>query len=499
MKKDVKLIFEMSVEGRRAYSLDACDVPEKEIEEYIPSDMLRSRPAALPEVSEVDVVRHFTELSQENYGVDAGFYPLGSCTMKYNPKVNEDIAAMPGFACVHPQQDASTVQGCLEVMYDTSEYLAKITGMQRVSLQPAAGAHGELTGLMIIKAYHRSRGDTARTKILVPDSAHGTNPASAMCAGFEVVAVSSDERGNIDLDSLRAAAGSDTAGLMLTNPNTLGFFDDHIAEVADIIHKAGGLLYYDGANLNAVVGYCRPGDMGFDVVHLNLHKTFSTPHGGGGPGSGPVGVKKALEPFLPRPLVVKKDGAFALDYDRPQSIGQVRSFYGNFGVVLKAWAYILTMGDKGLAEVSRAAVLNANYVRVKLAGKYKLPYDRALHARGRLLGRQSEGARRLDARRRKTAARLRLPSADSLFPAYRPRGHDGRADRDREQGNARRIYRGHARHSAGGRGDAGQSNRRALHHRLQTLRRDARRAYPDTDLLSVSRGKRRLTITYWEA
>ena len=376
-KADVKLIFEMSVEGRRAYSLDACDVPEKDISEYIPREMLRGEPAQLPQVSEVDVVRHFTELSQENYGVDAGFYPLGSCTMKYNPKVNEDIAALPGFSCVHPQQDAATAQGCLEVMYDTSEYLAKITGMERVSLQPAAGAHGELTGLMIIKAYHRSRGDTGRTKILVPDSAHGTNPASAMCAGFEVVAVKSDGRGNIDLDSLRAAAGSDTAGLMLTNPNTLGFFDDHIAEVADIIHKAGGLLYYDGANLNAVVGYCRPGDMGFDVVHLNLHKTFSTPHGGGGPGSGPVGVKKALEPFLPRPLVCKKDGAFALDYDRPQSIGQVRSFYGNFGVVLKAWAYILTMGDRGLAEVSRAAVLNANYVRTKLAGKYKLPYDRA--------------------------------------------------------------------------------------------------------------------------
>jgi glycine dehydrogenase subunit 2 len=376
-RADTQLVFDMSVKGRRAYSFGESGVPRREPAGCLPADMLRAQPPALPELSEVDVVRHFTRLSQENYGVDEGFYPLGSCTMKYNPKVNEDIAALPGFTGTHPLARAEDMQGCLEVMYELCRFLEEITGMERVSLEPAAGAHGELTGLMMIKAYHLSRGDTARTKILVPDSAHGTNPASAMCAGFSVVAVKSDERGNIDLDSLRAAAGPDTAGLMLTNPNTLGFFDEHIAEIAEIIHRAGGLLYYDGANLNAVVGCCRPGDMGFDVVHLNLHKTFSTPHGGGGPGSGPVGVKKALVPFLPKPLITKNGEKFALDYDRPQSIGQVRSFYGNFGVALRAWAYILTMGGEGLREVSRAAVLNANYVRAKLAGSYEAPFGRA--------------------------------------------------------------------------------------------------------------------------
>lgn len=371
-----KLIFERSRPGREAFPLPACDVPQQALDELLPAELLRDTPLGLPEVSEVDVVRHYTALSKKNYGVDDGFYPLGSCTMKYNPKMNEEAAALGGFRNVHPLQPAETVQGCLELLSETERMLCAVTGMARMSLAPAAGAHGELTGLMIIKAWHQSRGEDARRTILVPDSAHGTNPASAASAGFVVKQVKSDARGNVDLDDLRRLAGPDTAGLMLTNPNTLGFFDDHILEIAAVIHDAGGLLYYDGANLNAIAGVCRPGDMGFDVVHLNLHKTFSAPHGGGGPGSGPVGVCEPLVPFLPAPTVKEQNGVYRLAGAGPLSIGRVKSFYGNFGVVVRAYAYLRSLGAQGLREVAQNAVLNANYIRKALEEDYDLPCGR---------------------------------------------------------------------------------------------------------------------------
>jgi len=374
--KEKALVFEISRPGRKAYSLPKCDVPEEKIDELIPRDFLRTVSPKLPEVSELDAVRHFTQLSQRNHGVDSGFYPLGSCTMKYNPKVNEAVSRMDGFTKTHPYQPDNTVQGSLELMYLMDQMLSEITGMDRVTLQPAAGAHGEMTGLMVIKAYHNHRGDTKRTKIIIPDAAHGTNPASAAVAGFDVIEVKSNERGGVDVEALKGLVSDEIAGLMLTNPNTLGLFEENIQEIADIIHKAGGLLYYDGANANAILGITRPGDMGFDVVHLNLHKTFSTPHGGGGPGSGPVGVKKDLVPYLPKPVVEYKDNRYFLDHDRPLSIGKVKAFYGNFNVVVKAFAYILSMGGEGLKQVSEAAVLNANYIAHKLKGLYLLPYDR---------------------------------------------------------------------------------------------------------------------------
>lgn len=375
MKNYEKLIFEVSKTGRRAYSLPACDVPELDMNGIIPESMLRSNDVELPEVSEVDVVRHFTLLSNKNFGVDTGFYPLGSCTMKYNPKINEDMAAMPEFTGVHPYQPSSAAQGSLQLMYELGEMLSEIAGMAQFSLQPAAGAHGELTGLMIIKAYHESRGDHKRNKIIVPDSAHGTNPASAAVAGFQIVEIKSDKKGAVDIESLKAALSDETAGLMLTNPSTLGLFEKNIKEIAELVHQAGGLLYYDGANMNAIMGMARPGDMGFDVVHFNLHKTFSTPHGGGGPGSGPVGVGKKLVEFLPVPVVEKAGDQFVLNDDKPKSIGKVKSFYGNFGVMVKAYAYILTMGAEGLTKASKMAVLNANYIKEKLKQHYYLPTD----------------------------------------------------------------------------------------------------------------------------
>lgn len=377
IRKDSTLIFEMSRPGRIACSLPECDVPETPITEYIPGELLRDNSPNLPEVSEVDVVRHFTQLSQKNYGVDSGFYPLGSCTMKYNPKINEDTARLSGFSKVHPYQPSETVQGCLELIYQTDRMLSEITGMERVTLQPAAGAHGEMTGLMIIKAYHESKCDFSRKKIIIPDSAHGTNPASATIAGFDVIEVKSDAQGLVNIEALKSVLGSDTAGLMLTNPNTLGLFEKNIHIIADLVHEAGGLLYYDGANMNAIMGIARPGDMGFDVVHLNLHKTFSTPHGGGGPGSGPVGVVKKLVPFLPKPVVEYDGHAYYPDDQRPLSIGRVKSFYGNFGIVVRAYAYILSMGPEGLKHVSEIAVLNANYVMAKLKNYFILPYDNA--------------------------------------------------------------------------------------------------------------------------
>ncbi|MCC3376166.1 aminomethyl-transferring glycine dehydrogenase subunit GcvPB [Cohnella sp. REN36] len=372
--RDKALIFEMSKPGRVAYSLPACDVPEVEASSVVPARLLRTEPAALPEVYEVDVIRHYTELSRRNFGVDNGFYPLGSCTMKYNPKLNEDAARLPGFAKIHPYQPEESLQGAMELLYTLQRDLAALTGMDEVTLQPAAGAHGEWTGLMLIRAYHESRGET-RTKVIVPDSSHGTNPSSATAAGFETITIPSDASGLVDLDALRAAAGADTAALMLTNPNTLGRFESQIAEIARIVHEAGGLLYYDGANSNAIMGIARPGDMGFDVVHLNLHKTMSTPHGGGGPGAGPVGVKARLAPFLPKPVVGRRgDGTYYWDEDRPRSIGRVKPYYGNFGILVRAYAYIRSYGPAGLRRVSECAVLNANYMMHRLAPYYEVAY-----------------------------------------------------------------------------------------------------------------------------
>ncbi len=376
MKGSEPLIFEISKPDRRAYSLPVLDVPAKSIEQLLPESELRKKPADLPEVSEIDVVRHFTRLSQLNHGVDIGFYPLGSCTMKYNPKINEYAANLPGFNRIHPYVPEELAQGALQLMYELQGYLAEIAGMDHVSLQPAAGAHGELAGILIIRAYHRARNDMKRTKILIPDSAHGTNPASAALGGFTVVEVPSDERGGVDVEALEAAMDDTVAGLMLTNPNTLGLFDENIERIEKIVHGKGGLLYYDGANANAILGISRPGDMGFDVLHFNLHKTFGTPHGGGGPGSGPVAVKDFLEPFLPVPTVVLEDGKYRLNYDRPQTIGQMKSFYGNFLVMVKAYAYIRSLGPDGLREASRDAVLNANYLLSRVREYYDVPYDR---------------------------------------------------------------------------------------------------------------------------
>ncbi|MDI9419474.1 MAG: aminomethyl-transferring glycine dehydrogenase subunit GcvPB [Bacillota bacterium] len=370
------LLLDLSVPGRRGYVLPELDVEETPIEELIPEAYLRESDLGLPELTEPEVVRYFTQLSRKNHGVDVGFYPLGSCTMKYNPRVNEDIAAMPGFSRIHPRQPESTVQGALQLMYELDGYLAEIAGLAKTSLQPAAGAHGELTGLLIIKAYHEFSGEgRQRREIIIPDSAHGTNPASAQMAGFIAREISSNSRGGVDVEALREMVGPQTAGLMLTNPNTLGLFDENVETIAKIIHDAGGLLYYDGANANAIMGIVRPGDTGFDIVHFNLHKTFSTPHGGGGPGSGPIVVSEALVDFLPDPIVEYTDGKYHLV--RPKhSIGPVKAFYGNFAVMVKAYAYIRHLGAAGLKRVSENAVLNANYVMNQLKQDYYLPYDR---------------------------------------------------------------------------------------------------------------------------
>lgn len=387
MRDYEKLIFEISTPGRKAYRLPPLDVEDIDIEEYIPEEFLNKDELELPEVSEVDVIRHYTNLSDKNYGLDTGFYPLGSCTMKYNPKINEDMARLSGFANVHPLQREDCIQGSLQLMYELEKSLCEIAGMDKMSLQPAAGAHGELTGLMLIKAYHEKRGESHRDKIIVPDSAHGTNPATASMAGYKAVEVKSTEKGLVDVESLKKVIGDgkDIAGLMLTNPNTLGLFEKDIAEIARLVHEAGGLLYYDGANANAILGHARPGDMGFDVVHFNIHKTFSTPHGGGGPGSGPVGVKKILEEFLPTPTVEKDGDRYYFDYNHPNSIGKIKDFYGHFGILVRAYTYILTMGRDGLKKVSETAVLNANYLLSQLKDDYYLPID-ALYKHEFVLG-----------------------------------------------------------------------------------------------------------------
>lgn len=364
------LVFEKSRAGRGMSMLPACDV---EIKKPGEKDA-RQKELHLPQMSENDLSRHYTELAKKSHGVNDGFYPLGSCTMKYNPKINEDMAALPGFTQIHPLQPEHSVQGCLEVLKKSEEYLCEITGMDGMTFQPAAGAHGEFTGLMLIKAYHESRGDEKRTKIIVPDSAHGTNPASATMAGYKVVSIASAPDGGVDLEALKAACGEDTAGLMLTNPNTVGLFDKNILKITEIVHECGGLCYYDGANLNAVMGTVRPGDMGFDVIHLNLHKTFTTPHGGGGPGSGPVGCKSMLLQFLPSYRVVEKEEALAME-KAEHSIGEMKEFYGNFLVVVKALTYLMTLGKEGIPEASQNAVLNANYMMNKLKDLYTMAYD----------------------------------------------------------------------------------------------------------------------------
>jgi glycine dehydrogenase subunit 2 len=375
----MKLLFDKSVPDRRGVRLPKPDVTDSL---QLDAKFLRAKPAELPEVSELDAVRHFTRLSQLNFAVDTHFYPLGSCTMKYNPKLCEQVARMEGFATLHPllpqlRGGGLLTQGALAVLYECEQLLCRITGMSAFTMQPLAGAHGELTGIMMMAAYHRKRG-AKKTKVLVPDSSHGTNPATAAAAGYSVVSVPSNEHGLVDLNALKNMLDEEVAGMMMTCPNTLGLFEEQVDEIAAAVHGAGGLMYYDGANLNAIVGKCRPGDIGFDILHLNLHKTFSTPHGSGGPGAGPVGVTEELKRFLPISVVVKRDdGTFALEYDRPDSIGYIAPFYGNFGIILRAYAYILTLGREGLIEVAENAVLNANYLMEKLRRDYEMACDRS--------------------------------------------------------------------------------------------------------------------------
>lgn len=372
---DFPVIFELSTPGRTGSSYPDPDVPAPPLERLLPADQIREAPPALPEVSELDVVRHYTRLSHRNFSIDEGFYPLGSCTMKYNPKLHEDVARLGGFSRVHPYAPVEEVQGALELMWGLERALAEVSGMDRVTFQPAAGAHGELTGLLMLRAYFAARGER-RTRVIVPDSAHGTNPATASMAGYQVITVRSDARGNMDVRALREAMDDSVAAIMLTNPNTLGLFEEHIVEMEEIVHGRGGQLYLDGANFNAMLGITRPGDQGFDVMHMNLHKTFTTPHGGGGPGAGAVGVKAHLAPFLPLPVVEQDGEGFRLDYDRPRSIGKLRAFYGNFGNLVRAYTYIRSMGADGLRQIAETAVLNANYVLARLRERFDLPYDR---------------------------------------------------------------------------------------------------------------------------
>ncbi len=371
-REAVATIFEKSKPGRRAATLPASGVPELPLSELIPAALLRTEPPRLPEVSEPEIVRHYNRLSRRNFDLDTALYPLGSCTMKHNPRLNERVAALPGHARLHPAQDPRHAQGALELIYSLQQALAEICGLPHVSVQPSAGSHGELAGLLLTRAYHAERGQQ-RTKVLAPDTSHGTNPASVTMAGYEVVKVATNERGGVAIEDLRSKVGPDVACLMLTNPNTLGLFEENITEIAALIHDVGGILYYDGANLNAIMGHSRPGDMGFDIVHVNLHKSFSQPHGGGGPGAGPIAVSERIEPFLPRPQVIRREGSngagasFELDFERPKSIGRLRGFQGNFGVLVRAYAYILSLGADGLAEASEVAVLNANYLKARLA------------------------------------------------------------------------------------------------------------------------------------
>ena len=426
----VVTIYERSQPGRRAFTPPSDDVPDVAVDELLPAEAIRRDPPALPEVSEPELVRHYHNLSKKNFDLETGFYPLGSCTMKHNPKVNERVAAMPGHARLHPLQDPEHAQGALELMWRLQGALAEVAGLPHVSLQPSAGSHGELAGLLLTRAYHEDRGEQ-RTKVLAPDTAHGTNPASVTMAGYEVVQVGTADDGGIDVDDLREKTDKDVACLMLTNPNTLGVFDRRIEEIAEIVHGAGATLYYDGANLNAVMGISRPGDMGFDIVHFNLHKSFTQPHGGGGPGAGPIAVSDRIEPFLPRPQVVRRESdsgangappSFDLDFDRPKSIGRLRGFQGNYGVFVRSYAYIRQIGGDGLRDVSETAVLNANYLRARLAedgiGEYlPIAFDRVCMHEFVLSGsgaKEQLGVRTLDLAKRLLDHRVHPPTV--YFP-----------------------------------------------------------------------------------
>ncbi len=417
------LIFERSRPGRVGSNLPECDVPRANAEDLLGKENLRGK-LPLPEVSELDVVRHFTRLSHRNYSIDTGFYPLGSCTMKYNPRINERTAALPGFASLHPLQPAETAQGALELIYLLQQHLAGICGMYTTTLQPSAGAHGELLSMMMIHAYHADRGDSKRNVVVIPDSAHGTNPASAASCGFKVKGIPSNSRGCTDLDALRAALGDDTAALMLTNPNTVGLFESDIVEICRLVHEAGGLVYCDGANMNAMLGLTRPGDMGFDVMHFNLHKTFSTPHGGGGPGCGAVSVKQLLEPYLPVPTVVKdaESGAYSFDHNRPKSIGKIHSFYGAFLIAVRAYTYIRALGPEGLRAVGENAVINANYVRSQLQDSYDVAYNSPICMHEVVLTasrqKQQSGVRALDISKRLMDYGIHPPT--NYFPLIVP-------------------------------------------------------------------------------
>ena len=378
---DELTIFERSKPGRRAFVAPALDVPEQPLDELLPARLRRARGPRLPEVSEPEIVRHYNRLSKRNFDLDTGFYPLGSCTMKHNPKLHERVAALPGHAKLHPFQRPERAQGALELMWRLQQALSEIAGLPHVSLQPSAGSHGELAGVLLTRAFHEDRGER-RSKVLAPDSAHGTNPATVTMAGYDVVHIGTDPNGNVDLEDLRSKADEDVACLMLTNPSTLGLFEPQIEEIAQIVHDVGATLYYDGANLNAIMGITRPGDMGFDIVHFNLHKSFTQPHGGGGPGAGPIAVAQRIEPFLPRPQVVRRDdGAYDLEYDRPKSIGRLRGFQGNYGVFVRSYAYIRSLGGAGLRDVSEVAVLNANYLLAKLRAEGVLEYLPAAYDR----------------------------------------------------------------------------------------------------------------------
>ena len=395
------LLSEISRPGRVGHHLPAAGVPTEGIEE-LPSELMRDG-LDLPEVPENEVMRHFVHLSAMNYGVDTGFYPLGSCTMKYNPKISEEVARFPGFTAIHPYQPEESAQGALRLMYELQQILGEISGLPSVSLQPAAGAHGELTGVMMIRAYHHAHGAAHRTRLLIPDSAHGTNPATATMCGYTTVPVRSDSRGNVDVESLRNAIDEHTAGMMLTMPNTLGLFDENMLAISEIVHGAGALLYGDGANLNALLGVAKPGDLGFDVMHINLHKTFATPHGGGGPGAGVVAARNFLGDYLPVPIVARRpDGGYGLDYNLPHTIGRVRSFYGSFGVLVRAYAYMRALGAEGLRKVGENAIINANYLRVRLMQAYDLPYSRSCMHEFVLSGRRQKalGVRTLDIAKR---------------------------------------------------------------------------------------------------
>lgn len=413
-----KLIFELSGPGRKGYALPVLDVPEKNLEELL-GTALRSSKAALPEVSEVDVVRHFIQLSTMNHHIDKGFYPLGSCTMKYNPKINEDVARLPGFAALHPLQAEESVQGALKLMWELQKFLCEIGGVDGITLQPAAGAQGELTGLFITRAYHEKQGKI-RNKVLIPDSAHGTNPASVTISGYQVVHVKSNSKGLVDVEDLKRNLSEEVACFMLTNPNTLGLFESEILEISRNVHETGALFYMDGANLNALLGIVKPGDMGFDMVHFNLHKTFSTPHGGGGPGAGPLGVKKELMPFLPVPVLsrTEKNGQekFYWDYKRPDSIGSLHTYYGNFGMFVRAYTYILHNGPEGLREVAENAILNANYLMENLKDYYHLPYHHHCQHEFVLSGinQKAKGVRTMDIAKRILDFGLHAPTV--YFP-----------------------------------------------------------------------------------